>query len=68
MFNISFASFDFVMDPRILVRHGSSLFSFLDGAMLYADETQSTGRLQPWLVCQVAMQWSRLGGERPEVR
>ena len=35
---------------------------------LYTDGTQSPGRLQPSLVCQVAMPWSRPGGERPGVR
>ena len=38
------------------------------GLVLYADKSQSLGRLQPSLVCQVAMPWSRLGGERPEVQ
>ena len=35
--------------------------------VLYADRSWSLGRLQPSLVCQVAMPWSRPGGERPEV-
>ena len=39
-----------------------------DGLVLYADRSQSSGRLQPSLVCQVAMPWSRLGGERPKVQ
>ena len=30
--------------------------------------SRSPGRLQPSLVCQVAMPWSRPGGERPEVQ
>ena len=36
--------------------------------VLYADMSRSRGRLQPSLVCQVAMPWSRPGGERPEVQ
>ena len=36
--------------------------------VLYADRPRSSGRLQPSLVCQVAMPWSRPGGERPEVQ
>ena len=35
---------------------------------LYADRSRSPGGLQPSLVCQVAMPWSRPGGERPEVQ
>ena len=35
---------------------------------LYVDRSQSLGRLQLSLVCQVAMPWSRPGGERPEVQ
>ena len=38
-----------------------------DGLVLYADRSRSPGRLQPSLVCQFAMPWSRPGGERPEV-
>ena len=36
--------------------------------VLYADRSQSLGRRQLSLVCQVAMQWSRPGGERPKVQ
>ena len=36
--------------------------------VLYADRPRSPGRLQPSLVCQVAMPWSRPGGEWPEVQ
>ena len=36
--------------------------------VLYADRSRSPDRLQPSLVCQVAMPWSRPGGERPEVQ
>ena len=36
--------------------------------VLYADRSQSAGRLQPSLICQVAMPSSRPGGERPEVQ
>ena len=36
--------------------------------VLYADRSRSPGRLQPSLVCQVAVPWSRPGGERPEVQ
>ena len=36
--------------------------------VLYADRSRSPGRLQSSLVCQVAMPWSRPGGERPEVQ
>ena len=36
--------------------------------VLYADRSRCPGRLQPSLVCQVAMPWSRPGGERPEVQ
>ena len=36
--------------------------------VLYADRSRCPDRLQPSLVCQVAMPWSRLGGERPEVQ
>ena len=39
-----------------------------DGLVLYADRSRPQGRLQPSLVCQVAMPWSRPGGERPEVQ
>ena len=39
-----------------------------DDLALYADRSQSPGKLQPSLVCQVTMPWSRPGGERPEVR
>ena len=35
--------------------------------VLYADKSRSPGKLQPSLVCQVAMPWSRPGGERPKV-
>ena len=35
--------------------------------VLYADRSRSPSRLQPSLVCQVAMPWSRPGGEQPEV-
>ena len=67
-FNSIAVPFDFVMDARILVRLSPSLFSFLDSVVLYAGRTQSLGRLQPSLVCQVVMPWSRLGGEKPKVR
>ena len=33
------------------------------GLVLYANSSRSPGRLQPSLVCQVAMPWSRPGGE-----
>ena len=39
-----------------------------DNLLLYADRPRSPGGLQPLLVCQVAMSWSRPGGERPEVQ
>ena len=68
VFNINNVSFDLVMDARIPVRLGSSLFFSLGNVELYTGGTQSPGRLQPSLVCQVAISWSRLGGERPEVR
>ena len=32
------------------------------------NRSRSPGRLQPSQVCQVAMPWSRPGGERPEVQ
>ena len=35
--------------------------------VLYANRSRSPGRLQPSLVCQVTMSWSRSGGERPEI-
>ena len=68
VFNINVISFDLVLDACIPVRLGSPFFFSLGSATLYADETQSPGRLQPSLVCQVVMSWSRLGGEWPEVR
>ena len=36
--------------------------------VLYANKSRSPGRLQPSLECQVALPWSRLGGERPKVQ
>ena len=45
-----------------------SPFYTRDDLVLYADRSRSPGRLQPSLVCQVAMPWSRPGGELPEVR
>ena len=50
-------------------RFGSvSPFQGHGSLVLYADRSRSPGRLQPSLVCQVAMPWSRPGGERPEVQ
>ena len=68
VFNASVAFFDSMINLCIPFQHDSSLFFSLDGATLYAIRTQSPGRLQSLLVTQVAMSWSRLGGERPEVR
>ena len=45
-----------------------SPFQPRDSLVLYADRSRSPGRLQPSLVCQVRMPWSRPGGERPEVQ
>ena len=45
-----------------------SPFQLRGSLVLYADRSRSPGRLQPSLVCQVAMSLSRLGGERPEVQ
>ena len=39
-----------------------------DVLVLYADRSRSPGRLQPSLLCQATMPWSRPGGERPEVQ
>ena len=66
--NSNVVSFGFVMDSHIPIWLGSSLFFFVDSVALYADRTQSPGKLQLSLVCQVGMPWSRLGGEWPEVR
>ena len=53
---------------RISCRGSTSPFQSCGGLMLYADRSRSPGRLQLSLVCQVAMPWSRPGGERPEVQ
>ena len=45
-----------------------SPFQLPSSLALYADRSRSPGRLQPSLVCQVAMPWSRPGGERPKVQ
>ena len=45
-----------------------SPFQPRDVLLLYADRSRSPGRMQPLLVCQVAMPWTRPGGVRPEVQ
>ena len=66
---MSFVDIILIIKLCMCVSHSGSVSPFQprDGLVLYADWSRSLGRLQPLLVCQVAMPWSRPGGERPEV-
>ena len=53
---------------HISCRGSASPFQSRGSLVLYADRSRSPGRLEPSLVCQVTVPWSRPGGERPEVQ